>query len=50
MVTPHEKDDLKREFMDDDEPKRIDDDLDDFFFDEEEPAPGDRRRDPLRKP
>jgi len=50
MVTPRDKDDREREFRDDDEPERLDDDLDDFFFDEEEPSPGDRRRDPLRKP
>jgi hypothetical protein len=50
MVTPLEKDDRASDWTEDDEPKRADDDLDDFFFDEEEPGPGDRRRDPLRKP
>jgi len=50
MVTPLEKDDRESDWTEDDEPKLADDDLDDFFFDEEEPGPGDRRRDPLRKP
>jgi len=42
----------ERELLEDDEDEtlRTDDDVEDFFFDEDEPNPGDRRRDPLRRP
>lgn len=51
MVTPKRDLDDRERIEPDDEQPRIDDaDLDEFFFDEDEPGPGDRRRDPLRKP
>jgi hypothetical protein len=50
MVTQLEQDNRESEWAEDEEPVTVDNDLDDFFFDEEEPNPGDRRRDPLRKP
>ena len=50
MVMPRESDHRDSESTEDEERLLPDNDLDDFFFDEDEPAPGDRRRDPLRKP
>lgn len=45
-----EREKLEKDEGEDETALRTDDDVEDFFFDEDEPNPGDRRRDPLRRP
>jgi|GEM_PF-4830859 len=49
VTTKRDVDDRELREDEEEETSKADTDLDEFFFDEDEPAPGERRRDPLRK-